>query len=88
MLKELLMEISGADYVSKAAMAGKLGQPVSLIEDGLIQLVRMGYLSEDQGLQSCDLPCGRCPYASMCNKVPLKTLAITEKGQKVLDAPA
>lgn len=84
MLKELLYEVNQADYISKAVMARKLDQPVALIEDGLAQLVRLGYLQEDQGLQACDLPCGGCPYASMCNKNPISTMSITEKGQNFL----
>lgn len=84
MLKDLLVEVNKADYLSKALLARNLGQPVALIEDGLTQLVRLGYLHEDEGLQNCDLPCGKCPYASMCNKTPVKTMAITEKGHKLL----
>lgn len=84
MLKELLLEIEKADYISKPILASKLKQPVTLIEDGFDQLVRLGYLKEDEGLQNCDLPCGKCPYSSMCNKNPVKSMAITEKGHKLL----
>ncbi len=84
MLKELLIEINSADYVSKGLLADKLGQPISLIEHGFEQLVRLGYLSEDAGLNCYDLPCGKCPYVSMCQKEPLKTWAITPKGKSLL----
>lgn len=85
MLKELLIEVNQANYISKALMAKKLGQPVTLIEDGFAQLVRLGYLQEDRGLQNCELPCGGCPYASMCNKNPISTMSITKKGQRYLE---
>lgn len=84
MLKELLLEIGNCDYLSKSALASKLKKPVSLIEDGIRQLVCLGYLAEDKGLQNCDLPCGKCPYASMCNQNPLQTMTITKKGKQFL----
>ncbi|HBG02608.1 MAG TPA: hypothetical protein DDW87_13755 [Firmicutes bacterium] len=84
MLKSLLMEIKNADYISKEHLAVQLGQPVSLIEDGFRELIRMGYLSQEAGLNCNDLPCGKCPYASMCSKNPRKTWALTEKGKRVL----
>jgi hypothetical protein len=84
LLKELLVEIDQADYVSKERLAVILGQSVSRIEDGLAELVRLGYLSQDNGLNCADLPCGKCPYVSMCHRDPLKTWEITDKGQRVL----
>ena len=84
MLRKLLVAVSDSDYLSKAKLANKLGQPVSLIESGLNQLVRMGYLAEEQELQSCELLCGICPYASMCNQNPVQTMIITKKGEQLL----
>lgn len=84
MLRELLKEINTADYVAKAALAAKLGKPAVLVEGGFEELVRLGYLVEDAGADCGDLPCGRCPYASMCQKKPLKTWTITDKGKSLL----
>lgn len=84
MLKQLLLEIDRADYLSMSTLASQLGQPRPLIEEGFTALVRMGYLAEEAGLNCQDLPCGRCPYASMCQKDPLKTWSVTEKGQTLL----
>lgn len=84
MLKDLLVEVANADYLSKLSLAKKLNQPVELVEDGLNQLVRLGYLKEDGGIQSCELPCGKCPYASMCHTTPIKTMVLTEKGQALV----
>ena len=85
MLKQLLLEIYKADYVSKANLAVKLDSPVPLVEEGFAELVRLGYLLEDASLNCQDRPCGRCPYASMCQKEPLKTWTITEKGRALLE---
>lgn len=84
MLKELLLEISNANYLSKLGLAEKLNLPVGLVEDGLEQLVRLGYLQEDGDVQDCGLPCGKCPYASMCRTTPLKTVSLTDKGKDLL----
>ncbi len=84
MLKDLLAEVAQADYLSKSNLARKLEQPLGLIEDGLEQLVRLGYLKMDEGPQNCELPCGKCPYASVCKTTPPKTMILTEQGQKLL----
>lgn len=84
MLKELLVEIKKADYISKSILVEKLGQPAAVIEDGFAQLIRLGYLKEDGTATSCEMPCGACPYANLCNKVPVKTMMITEKGEKLV----
>lgn len=85
MLKQLLAAISDADYVSKPALAARLGMPLALVEEGFEALVRMGYLAED-GAGCVDLPCGRCPYASMCQREPVQMWKITEKGKGLLVA--
>ncbi len=85
MLKQLLIEINNADYVSMLNLAGKLDRPVSLVEEGFAELVRLGYLAEDTGSNCYDLPCGKCPYASLCQKEPLKTWTITKKGRALLE---
>ena len=82
LLKELLNEIKQVGYISKPALAHKLGQPVSVIEDGLTQLVRMGYLQD--GDEHCGMECGKCTYASFCNTTWVKTMKLTEKAEKLL----
>jgi hypothetical protein len=84
MLKELLLEIKHADYISTWILAEKLDQPAAVIRDGLAQLIRLGYLKEDGSVTDCERPCGACPYARFCNKVPVTTMMITEKGEKLL----
>lgn len=86
MLKDLLSAVATGNYLFKPSLAEQLDQPVSMIEAGLDQLVRLGYLSEDSSATSenCDLACGKCPYASMCQSLPIKTFSVTEKGQAFL----
>ncbi len=84
MIKELLLNLEQADYISKPDLAQRLSQPLAMIEAGLADLVRLGYLKLDEGLPSCELPCGGCPYAKTCNQVSVKMLSITEKGHLVL----
>ncbi len=84
MLRELLKEINNADYVQKSTLAAKLDTAIPLVEGGFDELIRLGYLAENAGEDCMDLSCGRCPYASMCQKEPLKTWTITEKGKSLL----
>ncbi len=84
MLKELLVEIKNSNYISKANIAIKLNKPVELIEDGFSQLIRMGYISEENDLNTCNSNCGNCPYGKHCNKMPVKTINITDKGEEYL----
>ncbi|HBG09588.1 MAG: hypothetical protein ACOX46_00790 [Limnochordia bacterium] len=84
MLKELLVEISASNYISKTQLAAKLQRPVGLIADGIVQLVRLGYLAEGQGLEDCDAHCAKCPYASLCIGNAIHTLSITAAGERFL----
>lgn len=84
MLKEVLQEINHANYISKANIALKLNKSEALIEEAFSQLARMGYIKEDD-MNSCNTQCNRCAFASLCNKVPVKTVIITEKGEKLLN---
>lgn len=86
MLKEILKEISQSDYISKPNIAIKLNRSEGLVEDAFIQLTRMGYIKEDeQALSNCETSCGGCPFAKTCNKLPVKTITITDKGRKLLE---
>lgn len=86
MLKEVLKEIDKADYISKPNIAMKLNKSENLIEDAISQLIRMGYIKEDDNnINNCDIGCGSCPYANSCNKIPVKSIIITEKGEKLLN---
>ena len=85
MLKEVLREISNADYISKTSIASKLNKSEDLIEDAFFQLDRMGYIKEQDNINNCNLKCGNCPYSNSCNKAPIKSIIITEKGERLLN---
>ena len=84
MLKDILVEIKNSNYISKGNIASKLNKPIELIEDGFNQLIRMGYIKVNDNINNCNTLCGNCPYASSCNKIPVKTMKITQKGEKLL----
>lgn len=84
MIKDILREISIAKILNISKIAKKLNITEVLVEEGIQQLSRMGYVVEDKGSHSCETKCSSCPMSS-CNTIPLKTLTITEKGQKILD---
>lgn len=84
MLKDLLLEIKTSDYISKENIALKFNKPIELIQDGFNQLIRMGYIEEGKELNDCPSPCGGCPYANVCNKLPVNTIKLTKKGEEVL----
>lgn len=85
MLKDLLVEIKTSDYISKENIALKLDKPIELIQDGFDQLIRMGYIEEGKEINDCPSSCGGCPYARVCNRLPVNTIKLTEKGEKILD---
>lgn len=83
MLKGILKEISVAKIFSIPNIAKNLNTSEALVEEGIDQLSRMGYLIEDMGSPTCETKCSGC-MISHCNTIPLKTLSITEKGEKLL----
>lgn len=86
MLKDLLREIKNSKYFSQENLAVKLNKPLGLIEDGFQQLIRMGYIEKEDSLVECEAPCGSCPYAKVCSKMPVNTIKITKKGEKLLNS--
>lgn len=84
MLKDLLGVIKDSDYISKSNISERLNISEELVEEGFEQLIRMGYIKEDARGVKCDIGCGGCPYAKSCDKVPIKTIKITEKGERLL----
>ncbi|MBZ2175432.1 hypothetical protein K8M07_09255 [Schnuerera sp. xch1] len=84
MLKEILKEIKDKKYISKANIASKLNTNENVIEQAFYQLARMGYI-EENNMNSCNYKCSSCSFASLCNKVPINTIIITKKGEKLLN---
>lgn len=85
MLKELLKEISRERIYSTSSIAKSLNIDENLVEEGIFQLVRMGYIVEDETSPTCDSRCRGCAYTSICNTSKIKTLTITDKGKHLLN---
>lgn len=86
MLTEVLQAISRASYISKANIALEIKKSEALVEDAFYQLARMGYIKEDKHQTvSCTAACKGCAFASSCNKLPVNSIAITDKGRQLLE---
>lgn len=83
MLKDVLKEIRNSRVLDISDIGNKLGISSALVEEMIGQLERMGYLIEDMGSYTCESKCSSCSVSS-CNTTPVKTLSITEKGEKLL----
>ena len=84
MLKDVLREINNSDYISKTNIAIKLNKSEGLVEDAFFQLKRMGYIKEESSISNCNFKCGNCPYSASCHSIPIKSIKITKKGEKLL----
>lgn len=84
MLKDILKIINRESLISRTLIAEELDLQVDMIEEGVNQLLRMGYLVEDETGKGCIRFCTNCPYAKSCHKDVLKTFQISEKGKKYL----
>lgn len=84
MLKDVLKEISIAKMFSIPLIAKNLNTSEAMAEEAIDQLSRMGYITEDMGSPTCETKCSGCSVSS-CNTIPLKTVSITEKGNKLLE---
>lgn len=84
MLKNILKQISISKVFSVSAIAKELNITEALAEGAIEQLSRMGYIQEDMGSPTCEKKCSGCSISN-CNITPLKTISITEKGERLLD---
>lgn len=83
MLEEILRYIYENRMYSKSKIAQDLNLEEGLVEQGLNQLLNMGYLQEDQMSQSCSSNCSTCPLSS-CDLNRINTYTLTEKGLNFL----
>lgn len=87
MLKDILKMIKKERYISKSKIAKELNTTEDVIEQAFSQLYNMGYINIQNSKECSELKCRGCAYASLCNKkVPLNTIIITEKGEKILNS--
>lgn len=83
MLKDVLKEISTSRVLDISSFAKNLNITEGLVQELIDQLERMGYVEEDMGSYTCETKCSSCKVSN-CNTTPLKTLSITDKGEKLL----
>lgn len=83
MLTDVLKEINNSKVLDISQIAKNLNITDALVEELISQLERMGYVSEDMGSYTCESKCSSCSV-SKCNTIPLKTLSITNKGERLL----
>lgn len=79
MLKNILEIIQREGYISKSMLAAELKMSEDVIEDGLTQLERMGYLEKEETGQGCLSACANCPFAKNCNKEIIQTYKMHPK---------
>ena len=84
MLKGILNKIYTAEVFSKPNISKELNISEEMLESGVEQLVRMGYVSEDMGSPTCESKCSSCAY-SRCTTIPIRMFTVTNKGKKLLN---
>lgn len=76
MLKDILEIIQRDGFISKSKIAAELKMSEGLIEDGLNQLERMGYLEKEETGEGCVSACANCPFANNCSKEIINTYKV------------
>ncbi|MGI6752170.1 MAG: FeoC-like transcriptional regulator [Anaerovoracaceae bacterium] len=82
MLKDILHSIDKTGYISRSQLATDLNVSKEVVDDGILQLLRMGYLIEDKTSVGCAEYCGKCPFAKSCNKDIIKTFRLSDEAIK------
>lgn len=83
MLKRLLNEINRSTMFSRTDIGKKLNISDEMIDNGIDELVRMGYIIEEMGSPICENKCKSCAY-SRCTTIPIKMFTVSDKGKKLL----
>ncbi|MFA5536507.1 MAG: winged helix-turn-helix domain-containing protein [Bacillota bacterium] len=84
MLKDILRIINRDGLISRTILADELNLTQAVVDDGIDQLLRMGYLLEEKTGENCSTFCTSCPFAKNCSKEIIKTFQISEKGKRYL----
>lgn len=84
MLKDILRSINTSGYISRSKLASELDVSGDIVDEGIRQLIRMGFLIKEETGEDCSVVCASCPYAKTCNKDIINTYKITDKGNKIL----
>lgn len=83
-LGDILRIISRDGYISRTQLAKELNVFKEIIDEGINQLLKMGYLLEDDTGEGCSTFCTKCPYAKNCSKEIVKVFRISDKGNRFL----
>ena len=84
MLKNVLKEIGQTNLYSPLVISRTLNISEEMVEEAVSQLIRMGYIIEDESSPTCETSCSKCPYSTSCNTVTVKTYSISAKGNILL----
>lgn len=84
MLKNLLNEIYRSKLFSKTDISKKLDVSEEMIDRGMEELVRMGYIIEEMGSPICESKCRSCAFTK-CTTIPIKMYTVSTKGEKFLE---
>jgi len=85
MLQDILKIINRDRYISRTMISKELNAPIEIINDGINQLLRMGYMIEEKTGENCATVCGNCPYAKSCNKEIVRTFKVSDKSKILLN---
>lgn len=80
MLKEIMNIIRRDGYMSRSKIARELQLSEAMVDEGIEQLIHMGYLVREKTGETCSIACAQCPYAQNCGKTIVTTFKISDKG--------
>ncbi|MCK9177054.1 MAG: FeoC-like transcriptional regulator [Clostridiales bacterium] len=83
MLKDILMIIDRDRKISRSHISRELNIEDTLVDDGISQLIRMGFILEEAGAD-CVVACSNCPFIKSCQKEIVKIFQISQKGKDYL----
>ncbi|NMB32906.1 MAG: winged helix-turn-helix transcriptional regulator [Clostridium sp.] len=84
MLKNILKIIDRDGYISRTQLARELGISKEMVDEGMNQIMRMGYLQEEKTGIDCSTTCAGCPFAKSCSKEIVRGFKISERGMYYL----
>lgn len=84
MLKEILAAIASDKRLSRRKLAAESGIAEPVLDQAIRQLIRMGYLADEELETGCAASCFSCPMAARCGSSLLTSYQITEKGRQLL----
>lgn len=84
MLQDILRVIQRDGIILRPKIARELNLSEDLVDDGIRELIRMGFIVQEETGSDCAVACAKCPMAQTCLKEVVKTYQISEKGKHYL----